>query len=276
MIDFNKTIFENTREKPIVCAHRGVSGGNIPCNTLAAFKAALLQGAEMIELDVSKARDGGFFVFHPGKEMAHMRTIKKIPLLSSAGVSKLRFANFDETETQFGVEKLEDVLDFLRGKCYINVDKFWIDIEGISAVIRKCGVEKQVVVKTSIKDKYIADIKKYASDFMYLPMIKAEDKITDALVAQGINCVGAEILFRKESDPVISDEYIESMHSKGRVVFMNAIVYDYKAVLSAGHNDDSAIAEDMDKAWGWLIDKKADIIQTDWCLMLKNYIDSRS
>ena len=149
MIDFNKTIFENTREKPIVCAHRGVSGGNIPCNTLAAFKAALYQGAEMIELDVSKARDGEFFVFHPGKEIAHMRTFKKIPLLSSAGVSKLRFANFDEAKTQFGVEKLEDVLDFLRGKCYINVDKFWIDIEGISAVIRKCGVEKQVVV-TSI------------------------------------------------------------------------------------------------------------------------------
>ena len=63
MIDFNRTIFENTREKPIVCAHRGVSGGNIPCNTLPAFKAALYQGAEMIELDVSKSKDGGFFVF---------------------------------------------------------------------------------------------------------------------------------------------------------------------------------------------------------------------
>lgn len=276
MIDFNKTIFENTREKPIVCAHRGVSGGNIPCNTLPAFKAALYQGAGMIELDVSKARDGGFFVFHPGMEVPHMRTHKRIPLLSSKGVGKLRFSNFDDTETQFGVEKLEDILDFLKGKCYINVDKFWIDIEGISAVIRKCGVEKQVVVKTSIKDRYINDIKKYAVDFMYLPVIRAEDKITDGLVSRGINCVGAEILFDKESDPIISDEYIESMHKKGRVVFMNSIVYDYKEILSAGHNDDTAISENMDKAWGWLIDKKADIIQTDWCSLLKKYIDTRS
>lgn len=273
MIDFNKTIFENTREKPIVCAHRGVSAGNIPCNTLSAFKAALHQGAQMIELDVSKANDGEFFVFHPGMESPHMKTRKRIPKLDSAGVSELRFYNFDDTETQFGVEKLEDILDFLKGKCYINVDKFWIDIEGISAAIRKCGVEKQVVVKTSIKDKYIREIKKYAPDFMFLPIIRAEDNITDGLVENGINCVGAEILFDKESDPIISDEYIESMHKKGRIIFMNAIVYDYKEILSAGHNDDAAIGEDPDKAWGWLIDKKADIIQTDWCLMLKNYID---
>ena len=81
MIDFNKTIFENTREKPILCAHRGISGGNIPCNTLAAFKAALYQGAEMIELDVSKAKDGEFFIFHPGMEVPHMKTHKRIPLL---------------------------------------------------------------------------------------------------------------------------------------------------------------------------------------------------
>ena len=73
------------------------------------------------------------------------------------------------------MEKLEDILNFLKGKCYINVDKFWIDIEGISAIIRKCGVENQVVVKTDVKDEYINDIKKYAPDFMYLPFIKAED-----------------------------------------------------------------------------------------------------
>lgn len=275
MIDFDKTIFENTREKPILCAHRGISGGNIPCNTLPAFKAALYQGADMIELDVSKSKDGEFFVFHPGMEVPHMKTHKRIPLLNANGVRKLRFFNFDDTETQFGVEKLEDVLDFLKGKCYINVDKFWIDIEGLSSVIRKCGVEKQVVVKTGIKDKYIRDIKKYAPDFMYLPVIRDEDKITDSLVEQGINCVGAEILFDKESAPVISDEYIGSMHSKGRVVFMNSIVYNYKDVLSAGHTDDTAISEDMDKGWGWLIDKKADIIQTDWCALLKQYMKER-
>ena len=28
--------------------------------------------------------------------------------------------------------------------------------------------------------------------------------------------------------------------------------------------------------WGWLLDKGFDIIQTDWCGMLKNYIENRN
>ena len=36
----------------LIVAHRGVSGGNIPCNTRAAYEIALKQGADMIETDV--------------------------------------------------------------------------------------------------------------------------------------------------------------------------------------------------------------------------------
>ena len=64
MIDFNKSLFENTRNNLILCAHRGLSSANIPCNTLSAFKAALMAGADMVELDVSISRDGKLFVFH--------------------------------------------------------------------------------------------------------------------------------------------------------------------------------------------------------------------
>lgn len=35
------------KEKVFVVAHRGVSGGNIPCNTLTAYEIALKQGADL-------------------------------------------------------------------------------------------------------------------------------------------------------------------------------------------------------------------------------------
>ena len=54
------------REKRLIVAHRGVSGGNIPCNTLAAYEIALKQGADMIEIDVDMTADGKLFIFHPG------------------------------------------------------------------------------------------------------------------------------------------------------------------------------------------------------------------
>ena len=49
-----------------IAAHRGAAGGNIHCNTWVAFEASLAQGADIIELDVSRSADGELFVFHPG------------------------------------------------------------------------------------------------------------------------------------------------------------------------------------------------------------------
>lgn len=275
MIDFEKTLFENTRNNPLVCAHRGFSAGNIPCNTTAAFRAALNCGADIIELDVAKSRDGEFFVFHPGKEWAHLRSKTLLRSRSAKSIERSRFVNCDAVKTHYHVEKLEDVLNFLKGKCYINVDKFRCDIPGISAVIRKCGVEKQVIVKTPAEERFLKLIEEYAPDFMFIPLIKRVDEITDSLIKRNINYVGAETLFEEETDPVAQVAYAEEMHGKGLVLFRNAIVYDEREVISAGLTDDKAMAENADANWGRLLDLGSDIIQTDFCPNLKAYIQSR-
>ena len=58
-------LYAKAKEKIIIAAHRGSSTGNIPCNTLPAYRAALLEGADMIEIDVDKSADGELFIFHP-------------------------------------------------------------------------------------------------------------------------------------------------------------------------------------------------------------------
>lgn len=276
MFDFNDSIFNNAAGRTLICAHRGVAGGNVPCNTLAGFAGALTQGADIIELDITKSLDGEYFVFHPGKERAHLGSRRLISAMKAEQVKKLRYVNQDNDKTQFGVNTLAEVLDFLKGRCYINVDKFWSDIPGISREIRRAGVEKQVIVKTSLKPSHLRPLKECAADFMFMPIVRDADTVTDMLVSEGINCIGAEILFEKENAEVASDAYIEAMHRKGRLLFANAIVYNYKDVLSAGHNDDISVAGLPDEGWGWLLDKGFDIIQTDWCGMLKAYMDSRS
>lgn len=275
LIDFEKTIFENSRNKTLLCAHRGLSSANIPCNTLSAFKAALMAGADMVELDVSKSIDGKYFVFHPGMEHAHINKKKLIAVMKSDKVQKLRFVNQDDSATDYPINTLEEILDFLKDKCYINVDKFWTDVQGITQCIRRCGVEKQVVVKTGTDKKYIDEVLKYAPDLMFMPIVRHRDDITDSLIEKGINCIGAEVLFDNENDPVASEQYINEMHKKGRIVFANAIVYNKSDILSAGHSDDNSIAISPDFGWGWLADKGFDIIQTDWCSLVKKYLENR-
>lgn len=50
-------------KKPLIYAHRGASG-EAPENTIAAFRLAVEQGAEGIELDVQVSADGQLFVIH--------------------------------------------------------------------------------------------------------------------------------------------------------------------------------------------------------------------
>lgn len=263
------------QKKPLLAAHRGVCGANIPCNTLAAYAIALQQGADIIELDVSKSLDGELFAFHPGMEPVYLKCGKMISEMTAKEVREVPLLNQDEVPTHYRVPTLEEALAFLKDKAYINVDKFWTDVEGITACIRRAGVERQAIVKTYLEEDALREVEKFAPDLMFMPMVRHKDESTEMLLKRNINLIGNEVLFDRETDDVISDAYIAEMHRKGLLIWANAIVYNEKDVISAGHTDDVSLTEDPDLGWGWLIRKKVDIIQTDWPLMLKQYIDSR-
>ena len=55
------TIQERARSRRLIAAHRGAAGANIPCNSIPAYNAALRHGADIIELDISRAKDGTLY-----------------------------------------------------------------------------------------------------------------------------------------------------------------------------------------------------------------------
>lgn len=154
----------------LVAAHRGVSGANIPCNTIAAVNIALTQGADIVEIDVTGSRDGELFVFHPGMEKPHLGIDVSLGELSAAEISKLRYINQDNVPTSYGVARLEDMLNFLRGKVYINVDKFWMYMEEITAMLRKCNIKEQAIAKIPSTDEYLDMVEKCAPDIPFMAM----------------------------------------------------------------------------------------------------------
>lgn len=260
---------------PLIAAHRGACGGNIPCNTIASFDAAIAQGADIIELDVSQSSDGKLFVFHPGMEKPHLNCEKLLSELTASEIEKLRYMNFDSVYTQFGISRLEEVLEHLKGRCIVNIDKFWDNIEPVTKLIRELGMQEQVLVKTGPVKEQIDLIEKTASDIPYMLVIRHNDEITDEMLKRPLNYVGVEALFSEDTEPIAAKEYIDKMHKKNLIVWGNAIVYDINDVIAGGHNDDISAAGNPDGGWGWLIDRGYDIIQTDWIMMLKAYMESR-
>lgn len=260
------------RGRVLIAAHRGRAGGNIPCNSMLGYRAALRQGADIIELDVSRSLDGTLYCFHPCMEPRFTTSGKYISQMHDGEVNQLRLVNLDGAATEEPVPLLEEGLRLLRGKCRVNIDKFWDDIPGISALVRKLGMQDQVIVKTPLNPENLALVREYAADLPFMPVLfRDEGAHASLLKEKGIRYIGAEVIFDSEESPFCQRDYIDQIHRDGCVLWVNPILYDYHARLTAGHTDDRAMSGDEDGGWGWLIDRGYDILQTDWPLSLRLY-----
>lgn len=268
----NFNLAEKAKENIIVVAHRGVSGGNIPCNTLAAYEIALKQGADMIEVDVNNTLEGNLVIFHPGMEIPHLNMPVYIPLTNTKSVHKLRYVNADNTPTQFRVASFDDFLEQFKDRCYINIDKFWDNPKKIYEAIKRHDMIDQVLVKSSVNAKVLKTLENLCPELPFMPIVKENHPSHEELMERNINYVGVECVFAKDTAPIAQDEFIEKMHGDGKLVWMNSIIYNYKDQLCGGHSDDTALTVSEDDGWGWIADKNIDLIQTDWTMMLIDYL----
>lgn len=267
-----KPLYEKSRENIIVVAHRGACGGNIPCNTRASYEIALKQGADMLEADVTCSADGKLFLFHPFKELAHFASPVICQALPYSIIKKLNYVNYDRTKTQFTVSSFDDFLEQFKDRCYINIDKFWSNPEKIYKAVKAHGMTEQCLVKSAPSKKVFDFLENLAPELPYMPVVKQEHGCHKELMNRNINYIGAEVLFKNDSSYLASDEFIDMMHKDNKLVWVNSIIYDYRQQLSGGHSDDTALTESEDKGWGWLSDKGFDFIQTDWPMMLIDYL----
>ncbi len=275
--DFEKPIAENRKNNklPFLVAHRGVCGANIPCNSTAAFLAALDQGADVVELDVSKSKDGKFFVFHPGMEHRYLQGGKPIAESTAEEVLRTPLLNADLVPTHYRVPTLAEIFALLKGKVYINVDKFWTDMEGITEEIYRAGVEKQVIIKSYADRESLETVLKIAPSLMFMQMVRNIDSTSDWLLESGIKFIGNELLAERGDAEIIQPDYLKRLKERGLLIWGNAIVYDERDVISDGHTDDSAYNIGKDHGWGWFIDHGFDFIQTDWLFACRDYLTQK-
>lgn len=108
--------------RPAVVAHRGASA-YAPENTLAAFRLAVEQGADAVELDAKLTRDGEVIVIHDqtvnrttgGTGVVREMTLAQLKALDAGAL-------FDPKYTGEPVPTLEEVFQAVGGKVVINVE----------------------------------------------------------------------------------------------------------------------------------------------------------
>lgn len=257
---------------PLIAAHMGCFTGNVPANSQLAYEAALMAGADIVEIDVTKSMDGELFVFHPGLEHRWLLSDRRITSMTAAEVDQLRFTNVGGGLTEHRVARLDDVMEQLKGRCLINVDKFFDHPAEIGALIRRHSMQDQVIVKTKAGEEWFRIVEEVAADLPYMAITSSSDDFSETLLKRNLRYIGTEALFTTDDEPVAQKSYIERMHDLGLKVWYNAILYNYKVLLAARHSDDVAVSGDPDSSWGWLIRQGVDMIQTDWTPMLRHYM----
>jgi glycerophosphoryl diester phosphodiesterase len=132
-----------------VIAHRGASAGAL-ANTLEAFELAIRLGADMIECDVRRTRDGELITFHDDNVTG----------------TPLRALSRDDVERRLGYRPplFEEVLEIASGRIGVDVElKEDGYVNGIVRLIRSRLAPDQTIV-TSFHDDVLAQVGRAAPD----------------------------------------------------------------------------------------------------------------
>jgi glycerophosphoryl diester phosphodiesterase len=138
----------------LVIAHRGAWGAASPNgaaeNTLESFEAAIELGADMIELDVRRTRDGRLIVLHDAR-------VKRVP------ASSLLYETLRAKGTQSPPPLLTDVLALTKGRIALNLEfKEAGYVEDAIALLRRFGLERCLV--SSFIDDVVREAKALAPE----------------------------------------------------------------------------------------------------------------
>ncbi len=150
-----KTILENMYSgRTVVFGHRGASA-YAPMNTIPAFELAHKQGADGIELDVHRTKDGKIVILHDFSvegttngtgDIADM-TLAELKLLDAGSWFDVSFAN-----TQ--IPTLEEVFLAVGRQLFINIEIKSREIESngleslVAQLIHSYGMKERVIVSS--------------------------------------------------------------------------------------------------------------------------------
>ncbi len=258
----------------IIVSHRGKHGGSIVENTVEAFELALKGGADIIETDIARTADG-MLILHHDETLDRLTGVsEKVENVIFDKIKNLDLKNAIGDVSGYKINTLDEFLEHMKGRCLINLDRCWGFLEEVYARVLYHGMENQILFKSPV---HMAEgtkwLQKYDFRPDFMPIITEDSHIEDFESLPGrVKTPIVEIFVRRETDKVISEEFIEKLHSRGIRIWVNSLTLSCRDTLSAWHDDNNSMLKGAEEGWGWLVKKGVDVIQTDWPKELQDYL----
>lgn len=258
----------------LVTAHRG-DWRNAPENSLQAYKLAIAMGVDMIEVDLNKTSDGVVVIMHDGTIDRTTNGKGKPSDYTLEQLKKFRLRDGLGTLTKHTIPTLEEVMELVKGKVLVNLDKSYPYYNEAYQVLKKTGTLQQALFKTDatypeVRERYPAILDSIT--FMaVVNLAKPTAKQTIDDYQKGMKPVAFELIFQQDTSAILTNNAFIRKH--GAKVWINSLWPS----LNGGHDDNLAVEESNTKdSWDWLIAHGATMIQTDRPQALLNYLRKRS
>lgn len=260
----------------LIASHRGKFCSSVMENTSLAFLLAVGQGADMVEMDLEKTKDGRIVghhddtldrLFHvPGsvadKTLEELKTMPIYNCLWEPCAEKL--------------ETFDEILDSLKDRTILILDKCWDCWDEVYALLEEKQMTEQTIFKFNIEDESAYHWAERHGDCMFIPMLGDVSLLESvAALKEKTGVPALEILPEKESDPVFQKETFQWLFDHGIKVWCNSLSLSNRLVYGAGFDDLKSLRYGGDSGWGRLIDQGTMVIQTDWPYELKQYLIQR-
>lgn len=269
------------RNYVFVVMHRG-DWRSAPENSIDAIRGSIEKGADIVELDVAKTKDGEYVLVHDDSIDRISNGRGKVKDLTLKEIRRYRLKGTDgKTVTDYKILTLKEAFDLTRGKILVNLDKFARDPKGIADFVKKHGMEKEVVLKGSFSPEslrrkmgesygYIAD-----GTLFYMPIICIDNGKAKAAFSRWQNepkRPGAyELCFASENSMEVLNILKERQSAGAPRIWINTL-WDS---LCAGHTDEKGFKGDREGSWGWCLKQGATMIQTDRPVELLKYLEEK-
>lgn len=281
--------FEDPRGGVLVVAHRGCHNPSprhgqaaAPENSLAALENCVRLGADMMETDIRRAKDGTLVVIHDATVDRTTNGHGRVADLTLAELKDLRLrqnfgAAMSPELTDQRVLTLDEILAAARGRIMLNLDiKEPIYPEVVAAAVR-AGVADQVLVKIAVDrvEPPLADQPPYR-DTLFMPMVEQhrDQPKLDAGAIAAAQAGGTHRIAAVESVFLDQAQLRDVRAAAGRAGFrLWANTLTSVGVVSVlGLGGDLDALRDHGRTWGRLIDAGVSVFQTDEPAELIDYL----
>lgn len=261
--------------RPLIAVHRGTGQGMIVENTAAAVTAAIRSRADMVEIDVVESSDGVYYVFHENMERVHFGFEQKLSTLSSAEIDGLTYGHGERIEgPNVHVERLDTILRSFPGVLF-NLDRSWTYWSRLLAWLDQFEIADQLILKSVVDIRALEILRAHPVKYPLIAILRSPDELEQVIDDPQINLVGAELVTPVQDHVFCDPEWVGALRDRGILIYLNALDLGNGSILMASWDDTRSVLGDPDEGWGRLVHLGADVIQTDWPLLLSEYLSQR-